>query len=92
MLLAVLSWFISLLAASCGGKLPDPEVKVEVLHRPFLCHRKSKYGDMLLVHHEGYFENGTRFHNRYDLFLLYYVSATCDSELKIFFSVQFVGK
>uniref|UniRef100_A0A3B5KIT2 peptidylprolyl isomerase n=1 Tax=Takifugu rubripes TaxID=31033 RepID=A0A3B5KIT2_TAKRU len=63
MLLTVLSWSISLLAASCGAKLPDPEVKVEVLHRPFLCHRKSKYGDMLLVHHEGYFENGTRFHN-----------------------------
>lgn len=66
MLLTVLGWFCSsLLAAACGGKLPDPEVKVEVLHRPFLCHRKSKYGDILLVHHEGYFENGTRFHNRY---------------------------
>lgn len=73
MLLPVLSWFLPLLAASCGGKLPDPEVKVEVLHRPFLCHRTSKYGDMLLVHHEGYFENGTRFHNRCDLFLLYYI-------------------
>lgn len=72
MLLTVLGWFCSsLLAAACGGKLPDPEVKVEVLHRPFLCHRKSKYGDILLVHHEGYFENGTRFYNRYasDLFL-----------------------
>lgn len=72
MLLTVLGWLCSsLLAATCGGKLPDPEVKVEVLHRPFLCHRKSKYGDILLVHHEGYFENGTRFHNRYasDLFL-----------------------
>uniref|UniRef100_H3CUY9 peptidylprolyl isomerase n=1 Tax=Tetraodon nigroviridis TaxID=99883 RepID=H3CUY9_TETNG len=64
MLLSVLGWFCSsLLAAACGGKLPDPEVKVEVLHRPFLCHRKSKYGDILLVHHEGYFENGTMFHN-----------------------------
>lgn len=65
MFLTALAWFCScLLAAACGGKLPDPEVKVEVLHRPFLCHRKSKYGDILLVHHEGYFENGTRFHNR----------------------------
>lgn len=70
MLLTVLSWFCSsllllLLQAASGGKLPEAEVKVEVMHRPFLCHRKSKYGDMLLVHHDGYFENGTVFHSRY---------------------------
>lgn len=37
---------------------------MEVLHKPFLCHRKSKYGDMLLVHYEGFLEsNGTMFHS-----------------------------
>uniref|UniRef100_A0A671Y573 peptidylprolyl isomerase n=1 Tax=Sparus aurata TaxID=8175 RepID=A0A671Y573_SPAAU len=70
MLLTVLSWFCSslllLLQAASGGKLPEAEVKVEVMHRPFLCHRKSKYGDMLLVHHDGYFENGTVFHSSRD--------------------------
>lgn len=55
----------ALLALVGAGKLPDPEVKIEVLHRPFICHRKSKYGDMLLVHQEGYFENGTLFHSRW---------------------------
>lgn len=66
MLLAVLSWLCSaLLVSVSGGKLPEAEVKIEVLHRPFLCHRKSKYGDILLVHHDGYFENGTMFHSRY---------------------------
>nr|XP_057940892.1 peptidyl-prolyl cis-trans isomerase FKBP14 isoform X2 [Doryrhamphus excisus] len=47
-----------------GGKLPDPEVKIEVLHKPFTCYRKTKYGDMLLVHYEGFLEsNGTMFHS-----------------------------
>lgn len=64
--MTALSCLFSALLASVGaGKLPDPEVKIEVLHRPFICHRKSKYGDMLLVHQEGYFENGTLFHSRW---------------------------
>ncbi|XP_061920193.1 peptidyl-prolyl cis-trans isomerase FKBP14-like isoform X2 [Entelurus aequoreus] len=47
-----------------GAKLPDPEVKIEVLHKPLMCYRKTKYGDMLLVHYEGYLEsNGTMFHS-----------------------------
>ncbi|XP_066539922.1 peptidyl-prolyl cis-trans isomerase FKBP14 [Hoplias malabaricus] len=47
-----------------GGKLPEPEVNTEVLYKPFLCHRKTKYGDMLLVHYEGFLEsNGTMFHS-----------------------------
>ncbi|KTF76971.1 hypothetical protein cypCar_00026276 [Cyprinus carpio] len=47
-----------------GAKLPEPEVKIEVLYKPFLCHRKSKYGDILLVHYEGFLEsNGTMFHS-----------------------------
>ena len=66
MLLAVLSWLCSsLLVCVSGAKLPEAEVKIEVLHRPFLCHRKSKYGDLLLVHHDVYFENGTRLYTRY---------------------------
>ncbi|KAK9513666.1 hypothetical protein VZT92_027181 [Zoarces viviparus] len=52
----------SLFVFATGGKLPEPEVKIEVLHKPFMCYRKSKYGDMLLVHHEGFLEsNGTLF-------------------------------
>uniref|UniRef100_A0A3Q0QYI0 peptidylprolyl isomerase n=1 Tax=Amphilophus citrinellus TaxID=61819 RepID=A0A3Q0QYI0_AMPCI len=67
MLLVVLSWLCAfvLVSVSSGGKLPEAEVTIEVLHRPFLCHRKSKYGDILLVHHEGYFENGTMFFSRF---------------------------
>ncbi|XP_036395634.1 peptidyl-prolyl cis-trans isomerase FKBP14 [Megalops cyprinoides] len=65
MLLGFLCWFwASLFLYVRGAKLPEPEVKIEVLHKPFLCHRKSKYGDMLLVHYEGYLEsNGTLFHS-----------------------------
>ncbi|XP_068591743.1 peptidyl-prolyl cis-trans isomerase FKBP14 [Cebidichthys violaceus] len=52
----------SLFVLVTGGKLPEPEVKIEVLDKPFMCYRKSKYGDMLLVHHEGFLEsNGTLF-------------------------------
>uniref|UniRef100_A0A8K9Y823 FKBP prolyl isomerase 14 n=1 Tax=Oncorhynchus mykiss TaxID=8022 RepID=A0A8K9Y823_ONCMY len=40
-------------------------VKIEVLHKPFACFQKSKYGDILLVHFEGFLEsNGTMFHSR----------------------------
>lgn len=53
-----------LLASVSGGTLPEAEVTIEVMYRPFICHRKSKYGDILLVHHDGYFENGTMFHSR----------------------------
>ncbi|XP_053190412.1 peptidyl-prolyl cis-trans isomerase FKBP14-like [Scomber japonicus] len=63
MLLSVLSCLCSyLLLSVSGGKVPEAEVQIEVMHRPFLCHRKSKYGDLVLVHHEGYLENGTMFH------------------------------
>ncbi|XP_033981339.1 peptidyl-prolyl cis-trans isomerase FKBP14-like [Trematomus bernacchii] len=59
-MLTVLAWLCSsMLLSVSGGKLPEAEVEIDVLHRPFLCHRKTKYGDMLLVHHELYFENGT---------------------------------
>lgn len=41
----------------------EPEVSITVKHRPFICHRKSKRGDLLLVHQEGYFQNGTKFYS-----------------------------
>ncbi|MEQ2206056.1 hypothetical protein XENOCAPTIV_022004 [Xenoophorus captivus] len=64
MFLIVLSLFGSpMLASASRGKLAEADVTIEVLHRPFICHRKSKYGDMLLVHHDGYFENGTMFYS-----------------------------
>ncbi|KAG2464776.1 peptidyl-prolyl cis-trans isomerase FKBP14 [Polypterus senegalus] len=65
MFLVLLNAFCSiLLGYSSGAKLPDPEVKIEVLKKPFVCPRKSKYGDMLLVHYDGYLEsNGTLFHS-----------------------------
>ncbi|XP_033849264.3 peptidyl-prolyl cis-trans isomerase FKBP14-like [Acipenser ruthenus] len=65
MLLGTLNLFCSFLFGVVNAaKLPEPEVKIEVIHKPFICHRKSKYGDMLLVHFDGYLEsNGTLFHS-----------------------------
>ncbi|KAM4600538.1 peptidyl-prolyl cis-trans isomerase FKBP14 [Polymixia lowei] len=66
MLFCVCSLLTSIFACVfvSGGKLPEPEVKIEVMHKPFVCYRKSKYGDMLLVHYEGFLEsNGTMFHS-----------------------------
>ncbi|MED6256863.1 Peptidyl-prolyl cis-trans isomerase fkbp14 [Ataeniobius toweri] len=64
MLFSLCSLLPSLFVFVTGGKLPEPDVKVEVIHKPFMCHRKSKYGDMLLVHYEGFLEsNGTMFHS-----------------------------
>ncbi|XP_043922782.1 peptidyl-prolyl cis-trans isomerase FKBP14 [Protopterus annectens] len=57
LLYALLSW-------SSGALIPEPEIKIEVLHKPFICHRKTKYGDMLLVHYDGFLEkDGTLFHS-----------------------------
>ncbi len=64
-LFSICSLLPSLFVFVTGGKLPEPEVKIEVLHKPFMCYRKSKYGDMLLVHYDGFLEtDGTRFHSR----------------------------
>ena len=85
MLLSVLSWLCSsLLAFAGGGKLPEAEVKIEVLHRPFICHRKSKFGDVLLLNHEGYFENGTIFHSRYGILDEFHerLNSPCRCEVK----------
>uniref|UniRef100_A0A6I8NK61 peptidylprolyl isomerase n=1 Tax=Ornithorhynchus anatinus TaxID=9258 RepID=A0A6I8NK61_ORNAN len=56
---------LSLLVASVNGALiPEPEVKIEVLQKPFICQRKTKGGDMMLVHYEGYLEkDGSLFHS-----------------------------
>lgn len=55
---------LMLVFVTCG-KLPEPEVKIEVVHKPLMCYRKSKYGDMLLVHYEGFLESdGTMFQSR----------------------------
>ncbi|XP_074122812.1 peptidyl-prolyl cis-trans isomerase FKBP14 isoform X2 [Sminthopsis crassicaudata] len=54
----------ALLALAWGALIPEPEVKIEVLQKPFICHRKTKGGDMMLVHYEGYLErDGTLFHS-----------------------------
>lgn len=47
-----------------GAMIPEPEVKIEVLQKPFICHRKTKGGDLMLVHYEGYLEkDGSLFHS-----------------------------
>lgn len=58
----------ALLAAALGcaaaALIPAADVKVEVLQKPFLCHRRTKWGDMMLVHYEGYLErDGSMFHS-----------------------------
>ncbi|KAL6038474.1 hypothetical protein STEG23_018801, partial [Scotinomys teguina] len=52
--------------AVSGALIPEPEVKIEVLQKPFICHRKTKRGDLMLVHYEGYLEkDGSLFHSTY---------------------------
>lgn len=64
-LFIVCSTLPSLIMSVTGRKLPEPEVKIQVVHKPFVCSRATKLGDMLLVHHEGFLEsNGTMFHSR----------------------------
>ncbi|XP_075068397.1 peptidyl-prolyl cis-trans isomerase FKBP14 [Mixophyes fleayi] len=56
----------ALLAYAGGALIPEPEVQIKVLEKPFLCKRKTKNGDMLLIHFEGFLEsNGTLFHSTY---------------------------
>uniref|UniRef100_A0A8D1DC63 peptidylprolyl isomerase n=1 Tax=Sus scrofa TaxID=9823 RepID=A0A8D1DC63_PIG len=53
-----------LVTSSSGALIPEPEVKIEVLQKPFICHRKTKGGDLMLVHYEGYLEkDGSLFHS-----------------------------
>jgi FKBP-type peptidyl-prolyl cis-trans isomerase len=39
----------------CTGKNlpPDENLRIGIKHRPAVCDRKSKKGDMLLMHYEG---------------------------------------
>uniref|UniRef100_A0A8C5S7S7 peptidylprolyl isomerase n=1 Tax=Laticauda laticaudata TaxID=8630 RepID=A0A8C5S7S7_LATLA len=47
-----------------GALIPEPEVKIEVLHKPFICKRKTKFGDLMLVHYDAYLEkDGSLFHS-----------------------------
>ncbi|KAM8967392.1 peptidyl-prolyl cis-trans isomerase FKBP14 [Pelodytes ibericus] len=58
--------FAALLVCVGGALIPEPEVQIKVLEKPFLCKRKTKNGDMLLVHFEGFLENnGSLFHSTY---------------------------
>ncbi|XP_063308401.1 peptidyl-prolyl cis-trans isomerase FKBP14 [Pelobates fuscus] len=55
-----------LLALAWGALIPEPEVQIEVMEKPFICKRRTKYGDMLLIHFEGFLEkNGSQFHSTY---------------------------
>ncbi|XP_072139292.1 peptidyl-prolyl cis-trans isomerase FKBP14 [Mobula birostris] len=55
--------FTFLLDYASNALIPEADVKIEVLQKPFLCHRKTKLGDLLLLHYDGYFENGTMLHS-----------------------------
>uniref|UniRef100_A0A8D0B6J7 peptidylprolyl isomerase n=1 Tax=Salvator merianae TaxID=96440 RepID=A0A8D0B6J7_SALMN len=51
-------------ALGTGALIPEPEVNIEVVHKPFICKRKSKLGDVMLVHYEGFLEkDGSLFHS-----------------------------
>ncbi|XP_069505018.1 peptidyl-prolyl cis-trans isomerase FKBP14 [Ambystoma mexicanum] len=65
--MAVSLMLAALLTALCRAALiPEPEVSVEVKHRPFLCRRSTKFGDLLLVHYTGTLEStGEGFHSTY---------------------------
>uniref|UniRef100_A0A8C6TBD3 peptidylprolyl isomerase n=1 Tax=Neogobius melanostomus TaxID=47308 RepID=A0A8C6TBD3_9GOBI len=39
----------------------DAEVKIEVLFKPLECAQKSKKGDLMNVHYDGYLLDGTQF-------------------------------
>ncbi|XP_043846800.1 peptidyl-prolyl cis-trans isomerase FKBP7 isoform X2 [Dromiciops gliroides] len=55
---------LSLFSLMQGQKLEESmeEVKIEVLHLPGNCSSKSKKGDLLNAHYDGYLANGTKFY------------------------------
>ncbi|XP_020368367.2 peptidyl-prolyl cis-trans isomerase FKBP14 [Rhincodon typus] len=55
--------FTFVLGSASSALIPEPDVKIDVLQKPFLCHRKTKLGDQLLIHYAGFFENGTMFYS-----------------------------
>ncbi|XP_048418159.1 peptidyl-prolyl cis-trans isomerase FKBP14 [Stegostoma tigrinum] len=55
--------FTFVLGFASSALIPEPDVKIDVLQKPFLCHRKTKLGDQLRIHYTGFFENGTMFYS-----------------------------
>jgi len=54
----------ALLGCAAAALIPAADVKVEVLQKPFLCHRRTKWGDMMLGHYEGVLQSdGSMFHS-----------------------------
>uniref|UniRef100_A0A8C3C4L5 Peptidylprolyl isomerase n=1 Tax=Cairina moschata TaxID=8855 RepID=A0A8C3C4L5_CAIMO len=54
----------AVLRCAAAALIPPAEVEVEVLQKPFLCRRRSKWGDLLLVHYEGFLQSdGAMFHS-----------------------------
>jgi len=60
---------LALLAAPAraeGGAAEEEEVKIEVLHLPESCSPKSKKGDLLNAHYDGFLaSNGSKFYCRW---------------------------
>lgn len=42
----------------------EPHLKIEVLTHATDCPRKSKDSDILVIHYEGFYDNGTKFDSR----------------------------
>lgn len=64
------------LAASMDGNLKGdvPDVNIRVIkHTDKECLRKSKKHDVLVLHYEGMFPNGTKFDSRYGHVIIFYL-------------------
>lgn len=44
----------------------EPQLKIEVLNQATDCPRKSKDSDILVIHYEGFYDNGTKFDSSRD--------------------------
>lgn len=42
----------------------EPQLKIEVMNQATDCPRKSKDSDILVIHYEGFYDNGTKFDSR----------------------------
>lgn len=67
--LTALLLLLSLLAAPAqaeGGTAAAEEIKMEVLHLPEVCSPKSKKGDLLNAHYDGFLaSDGSKFYCRW---------------------------
>lgn len=60
-----LSLLLAALALLAAPARAEEEVKIEVLHLPDACSRKSKKGDLLNAHYDGFLaSNGSKFYCR----------------------------